>query len=73
MAAKRQRRRYSRRPGLGAAVSVLGVTVSHARRVWIGERQSPALLKRLRELKRQQRAARQSNRTASPATKGRQQ
>jgi hypothetical protein len=66
MAAKRQRRQYKRRPGLGTAAVALGVTISHARRVWIGERRSPALLKELRERIRQQRAARKTLQREQP-------
>lgn len=48
MARARQRRTNNRYPGLAAAARDYGVSHGHARRVWLGERQSPELLKNLR-------------------------
>lgn len=44
----RQRRSYKRYPGLSTAAREFGVTIGHARRVWLGERKSPELLNNLR-------------------------
>lgn len=43
MAATAKRRKYIRRPGLASAAEELGVTLSHLRRVVIGERKTPLL------------------------------
>ena len=43
MAAKMPKRIWTRRPGLAQAAMELGVTLSHLRRVVIGERKTPLL------------------------------
>jgi hypothetical protein len=45
MAAKRQRRKYTTRPGLTEAAAALQCTYSHLRRVILGERPSSLLAK----------------------------
>lgn len=57
MARQCAQQKYVRRPGLVTAARDLGCTLSHLRRVVIGERESRSLLRRYRAWKKQQRAA----------------
>lgn len=45
-----RRKQYEWIPGLSEAARTLQISYGHARRVWIGEREAPETLKRLREL-----------------------
>ena len=60
------RRRHIRRPGLAKAARALNVTLSHLRRVVIGERISHRLTKRLRTWQAEQRTARKISPTKPP-------
>jgi hypothetical protein len=47
---KRDKRQYLKKPGMSGAAKRLGISYGHARRVWLGEREAPDTLRRLREL-----------------------
>ncbi len=68
MARQQAKRKLVRRPGLAEASRVLGCTLSHLRRVVIGERQSRRLTERLRAWRAEQRTARKVSPSAIPQT-----
>jgi hypothetical protein len=58
-------RGYERIPGLSRAAKTLGISYGHARRVWLGEREAPKTLTKLRYLLRTPRAANQTKKPKS--------